>query len=91
MSLCFELDDINQTASNGCDVFISTVDDYIPKCTIKSSKRHAWIDDEVLSLIKKKNAVRTKAVKTGLVADWQKFKDLRRSVKQHAKENRLCT
>jgi hypothetical protein len=27
--LCFEFDDVNQTASNWCDVFISTVDDYI--------------------------------------------------------------
>ena len=63
----------------------------IPKCTIKSSKRHAWIDEVVSSLIKKKNAVKRKAVKTGFAADWQKFKELRRSVKQLAKENRLCT
>lgn len=62
----------------GCDLFLSAVDEHIPKCTSKNVNDHPWIDKELLSLIREKNRQRKKDSPT----DFDKFKLLRRKSKQ---------
>jgi hypothetical protein len=53
--LCFVPGNIDETLSNWCGMFLSTVDKHIPKYCIKSVHDHPWIDKELLRQIKKKN------------------------------------
>ena len=60
-------------ASTACwyDMFISCVDEFVPKVVIKEAKRPPWIDKEVLSLIRKKNRTRRKAKLKDSVILWE--------------------
>ena len=54
--------DNDSDASTACwyDMFLSCVDEFVPKVVIKDAKRPPWIDKEVLLLIRKKNRTRLK-------------------------------
>lgn len=50
-------------ASTACwyDLFLSCVDEFVPKVLIRDANRPPWIEREVLQLIRKKNRIRRKA------------------------------
>ena len=54
----------------------------VPKCKTKNIHDHPWLDTELLSLIKKKNIQRKKAIRSNSTHDVLKFKELRRQTKQ---------
>jgi hypothetical protein len=73
---------VDASLSNWCAVFLTVVNQHVPKSKTRNIHDHPWIDKELLSLIKRKNKQRLKANRTGCVHDAQKFKDLRRLTKQ---------
>ena len=79
---CFVPNDVDGTLSNWCAVFLTIVNQHVPKSKTRNIHDHPWIDKEILSLIKRKNKQSLKANRTGCVHDAQKFKDLRRLTKQ---------
>ena len=80
--MCFVPDDVDSSISNWCDILMTAVDLHIPKYTIKNAHNHPWIDAELLSLLRQKNIIRTKANKTGSIKDIDKFRSLRKLTKQ---------
>ena len=79
--MCFIGNDIDASLTNWCDMFLSAVDDHVPKSKSPNVYYHPWIDKELLFVIKKKDKQRKKAVKSGLVRDLHKFKEIRRQTK----------
>ena len=79
---CFVPNDVDASLSNWCAVFLTVVNQHVPKSKTRNIHDHPWIDKELLSLIKRKNMQRLKANRSGCVHDAQKFKDLRRLTKQ---------
>jgi hypothetical protein len=79
---CFVPNDVDASLSNWCAVFLTVVNQHVPKSKTRNIHDHPWIDKELLSLIMRKNKQRLKANRTGCVHDAQKFKDLRRQTKQ---------
>jgi hypothetical protein len=73
---------VDASLSNWCAVFLTVVNQHVPKSKTRNIHDHPWIDKELLSLIMRKNKQRLKANRTGCVHDAQKFKDLRRQTKQ---------
>ena len=73
---------MDASLSNWCAVFLTVVNQHVPKSKTRNIHDHPWIDKELLSLIMRKNKQRLKANRTGCVHDAQKFKDLRRQTKQ---------
>ena len=53
--------DIDVSAAGWYYMFLSCVDEFVPKVVIKDANRPPWIDKEVLLLIRKKNRTRRKA------------------------------
>ena len=66
-------------------MFLSCVDEFVPKVVIKDANRPPWIDKEVLLLIRKKNRTRRKAKLKNSVHLWERFRELRRQVKKMVK------
>jgi hypothetical protein len=62
--MAFVYNDIDASLANWCDLFLSTVSDYVPKRRVKNTRDHPWLDDELLKAIKHKNRCRKKALKT---------------------------
>lgn len=60
--LAFIEGDIDSSLSNWCDLFLSAFSDYVPKCSVKNTSNHPWLDSELWHLIKKKNWQRRKPV-----------------------------
>ena len=79
--LCFVENDINALLDNRSDVFLTAVDQHIPKNKARNVNEHPWIDHELLQLIKVKNKRRAAAIKSGSADDQNKFKQIRREVK----------
>ena len=71
-------------ASTACwyDMFLSCVNEFVPKVVIEDANRPSWIDKEVLSLIEKKSRTRHKAKLKSSVILWQRYRGLRRQVKK---------
>ena len=63
-------------------MLLSAVNEHIPNCTKRSVSDHPWIDTELLTLIKKKNRQRKKALKTKASTDVEKYQQLRHQTKQ---------
>lgn len=80
--MAFLNDNIDASLTNWCDLFLSAINDNIPRIVLRNSRGHPWIDKELLSLIKKKNKQTKKAHRTSDQDDWAKFKDFRRKSKQ---------
>ena len=79
---CHVPDNVDKSLCNWCDLFLSAVDNHIPKYRVKNTYYHPWIDKELLYLIKKKNIQRTKLKKTQTLVDVEKYKSLRRETNQ---------
>ena len=79
---CYVPDNIDKSLSNWCDLFLSAVDNHIPKYRVKNTHDHPWIDKELLHVIKKKNIQRRKLKKSQSLVDAEKYKSLRRNTKQ---------
>ena len=47
--------DIEDSLSNLCDLFVSAVNDHVPKRRVRNVHDHPWLDLELMKLIKKKN------------------------------------
>ena len=74
--------DVNASLSGWCNLFISAVDDHIPKRFCHSVYDPPWIDKELLDLLlKKKNLQRRKWKKSRNQKDVEKYKSLRRQSK----------
>jgi hypothetical protein len=71
------------------DLFLTCVDQFIPKIRIKDPNRPPWIDADVLHLIRKKERVRRKARITDSPYQWRKFRKIRSEVKKLIKFNKL--
>ena len=71
-------------ASTACwyDMFLSCVDEFVPKVVIKDANRPPRIDKEVLLLIRKKNRTRRKVKLKDSVNLWERFRELGRQVKK---------
>ena len=67
------------------DMFLSCVDEFVPKVVIKDANRLPWIDKEVLLLVRKKSRTRYKAKLKSPVILWERYPELRRQVKKIAK------
>ena len=80
--LCFVSNDVDESLSNWHDMFISAVNEHIPKCTLKNVNEHPWIDAELRSPIRKKNNQRNKLRRSQSPVDLEKYKLLRRITKQ---------
>ena len=63
---CFVPGNIDETLSNWCDMFLSAVDEHIPKYCIKNVYDHPWIDKEILRQIKKENILRKFALEISI-------------------------
>ena len=79
---CFVPDNIDESLSNWCDLFLSAVDKYIPKHFVKNTSDHPWIDKELSLQIKKKNIQRKKLKQTQSSHDLEKYRKLRRESKK---------
>ena len=77
--------DIDASIACWYDMFLSCVDEFVPKVVIKDANRPPWIDKEVLLLIRKKNRTRRKAKLKNSVHLWERFRELRRQVKKMVK------
>ena len=77
--------DIDTSTACCYDMFLSCVDEFVPKVVIKDANRPPWIDKEVLLLIRKKNRTRRKAKLNDSVILWERFRELRRQVKKIVK------
>ena len=86
--LCFAPENIDETLTNWCCMFLSAVDKYIPKHCIKRTHNHPWIDKELLKLIKRKDIQRRKLKKSPSPCDLEKYKTLRRLTKQQIKQKK---
>ena len=73
--------DVNASLSGWCNLFISAVDDHIPKRFCHSVYDPPWIDKELLDLLRKKNLQQRKWKKSRNQKDVEKFKSLRRQSK----------
>ena len=71
------------------DLFLTCVDQFIPKIRIQDPNRPPWIDADVLHLIRKKERVRRKARITDSPYQWRKFRKIRSEVKKLIKFNKL--
>ena len=69
--------DVNASLSGWCNLFLSAVDDHIPKRFSHSVYDPPWIDKELLDLLKKKNVQRRKCKKSRNQKDIEKYKSLR--------------
>ncbi|CAB4021357.1 Hypothetical predicted protein, partial [Paramuricea clavata] len=58
---CFVPNDVDASLSNWCAVFLTVVNQHVPKSKTRNIHDHPWIDKELLSLIKRKNMQRLKA------------------------------
>ena len=79
---CFVPDNIDESLSNCCDLFLSAVDKYIPKHFVKNTSDHPWIDKELSLQIKKKNIQRKKLKQTQSSHDLEKYRKLQRESKK---------
>ena len=77
--------DIDASIACWYDMFLSCVDEFVPKVVIKDANRPPWIDKEVLLLLRKKNRTRRKAKLKNSVHLWERFRELRRQVKKIVK------
>ena len=85
----FVFGDIEASLSNWCDLFVSAVNDHVPKRRVRNVHDHPWLDLELMKLIKKKNMQRIKGRKTKTPDDLQKIKDLvRRETKKLMKQKK---
>ena len=86
--MSFVFGDIEASLSNWCDLFVSAVNDHVPKRRVRNVHDHPWLDLELMKLIKKKNKQRIKGRKTKTPDDLQKFKDLRRETEKLMKQKK---
>ena len=78
----FVENDIDASIACWYDMFLTCVDEFVPKVVIKDANRPPWIDKEVLLLIRKINRIRRKAKLKDSVNLWERFRELRRQVKK---------
>ena len=79
---CFVSDNVDESLSNWCNLFLSAVDKYIPKHFVKNTNDNPWIDKELSLQIKKKNIQRKKLKKSQSSNDLEKYRTLRRETKK---------
>ena len=80
--------DIEASLSNWCDLFVSAVNDHVPKQRVRNVHDHPWLDLELMKFVKKKNKQRIRGCKTKTPDDLQKFKDLRHETKKLMKRKK---
>ena len=61
---------------------MAVIKDHIPQRTLSSRWNLPWITNPIRRMMRKKQRLYNKAKKTGDVADWQKFKSLRKHIKK---------
>jgi hypothetical protein len=80
--LCFVITDVEQSLSNWYDMFMSIVNDNVPKLTINNANDPSWMDTELRQLLREKNIQRRKALKSQSLSDFERYKLLRIQSKQ---------
>ncbi|PFX32350.1 putative RNA-directed DNA polymerase from transposon BS [Stylophora pistillata] len=75
--MCFVSNNVNACLSNWCDLFLSAVYDHVPKCKRRNVLDPPWIDNELLSLLKKKDAARKNLAQTNSSSNKAKYNSLR--------------
>ena len=73
--------DIDSTWTIWKGVFLSIVDAHIPKIKVKSSYKPPYITKEVIHALNKKETIRKRAKSANSPSLWNRFRDLRRSIK----------
>ena len=58
---CFVPNDLDASLSNWCAVFLTVVNQHVPKSKTRNIRDHPWIDKELLSLVKRKKQAKTKS------------------------------
>ena len=84
----FLANDIDVNLLSWEDLFLTCVDQFIPRIRIKDSNRPPWIDADVLQLIRKRERVRRRAKITDSTYQWSKFRKIRSQVKKLIKFNK---
>ena len=64
--------DVDLSLANWSDLFLSAADDHVPKSNVKNVNNHPWIDNELRSMLKKKDVQRKKDYQNGLALGEEK-------------------
>jgi hypothetical protein len=81
-------EDINTDWRNWKDVFLAAVSDYIPTKKLKGKNPLPWINGQILNIMKKKETVRQKLKKSSSSYLKEKYRQLRKQVKQMLRDSR---
>ena len=65
--------DIDRIWAAWSDLFLSAVNECIPKRTVKRNPNAAWISGDLLKLCRRKKALYKRAKKTCALTDWDKY------------------
>lgn len=85
LDVTFDCNDIDQCWECWRDLFLTTVDTFVPKLKIRDSKSPKWIDGEIIKLSKHKDKLWKLAKNSNLPSDWDKYRDIRKQVKTATK------
>ena len=77
--------DINEDWLLWKDIFLTTVNDFVPSRKIKGRNSPPWLNGKVIHALRQKEAVRRKLQKSPTVSLKTKFKELRANVKKMVK------
>ena len=78
---CFVPNDPDDSLDNWCDLFVAAVKEHVPMCKDRNVNDLSWIDNELRSLLKKKDMKRKQLTKKRFFLGENKYNELRRSVK----------
>ena len=83
--------DINQDWCSWKNTFLSAVSDFVPTKKLQPRNHLPWMNGEIIHNIKKKNSIRMRMKRSRLPSQNLKdrFRDIRRKIKQMLRESRL--
>ena len=73
--------DIDYAWTKWKDLFLATVNKHIPKIKVKSSYKPPYITEDIIHALNKKESLRKRAKSTNSSSLWDRYRQLRRSIK----------
>jgi hypothetical protein len=80
--------DINTAWAKWKDLFLAAVDSFIPKSNVKRSYKPPYITQEIIHALNTKKTLRKRAKSTNSPHIWERFRELRRSIKSLIKSKK---
>ena len=81
----FDEDDVDQSWESWRDLFLITVESFIPKIKLKDAKSPKWIDSEIIKLSKQKNRLWKRAKQSNSPMLWDNYRAKRKQIKTATK------